>query len=395
MSLINYIKFTLLFILVGCLIWLVVSIVSPPANFDFQILYYTDASFLNGIQIYDHAAQTTMIADRANTNANSVFILPFPYPPWYVYFTFFLAYFPIAIAAKIWFGINILILLIGLWLLTNDLILKQRILFTIAVLIFFPIVGGLYVGQYNFPVFLGIALLIYSSQKKLVIPTAISFALLSLKPHIGMPVAAVFFIQILFQTIQGISYYRHALFAVLGVTGLLFFSGYISGADWPANYLNSLIGYQDVSGVSECGICISLSSFVNRRFLQGEASSYLLSAIIACGIIAVGSFRIKNLVYSEENLIIFSIFLVLLASPYLLNYDLILLVIPLYKIIHSDQRAKWLTAASSYFSIQLSILFLRREATPILLLSILVVFIFLFFPISQITQPHPASVPEK
>ena len=68
------------------LLFLILLAVLPlpiPAYLDFQVLYQANMGLLHGISPYDHAGQVDMIAQLANVPPEQVYVLPFPYPPWY------------------------------------------------------------------------------------------------------------------------------------------------------------------------------------------------------------------------------------------------------------------------------------------------------------------------
>ena len=50
---------------------------------DFQVLYRADTGILRGIPLYDLAGQKQMVAGDLGVAVERVFVLPFPYPPWY------------------------------------------------------------------------------------------------------------------------------------------------------------------------------------------------------------------------------------------------------------------------------------------------------------------------
>ena len=82
-------------IVLFALAFLFVFAVLPfPLNpyWDFQVIYHADLGWLHGIPVYDHTGQVNMIARMAEVSPDQVFVLPFPYPPWYALSTFWLAF---------------------------------------------------------------------------------------------------------------------------------------------------------------------------------------------------------------------------------------------------------------------------------------------------------------
>ncbi len=67
---------------------------------------------LRGISPYDHAGQVNLIAQLAGVAPEQVYSLPFPYPPWYALIAVWLAWLPIEAAARVWFGIGLMLVLL-------------------------------------------------------------------------------------------------------------------------------------------------------------------------------------------------------------------------------------------------------------------------------------------
>jgi hypothetical protein len=88
-------------------------------------------------------------------------------------------------AARAWFAANLAMLFLSAGFLTSGQPPAKRILFFLGALFWMPILGGLFVGQYGFPVLLGAALMIFALKSKNSVLTAIAAALLTFKPHLG------------------------------------------------------------------------------------------------------------------------------------------------------------------------------------------------------------------
>ena len=116
---------------------------------DFQIIYHADLGLLRGISIYDHAGQVRMIAELAGVAPDQVIVMPFPYPPWYALSTAWLALLRIDVAARLWFGLNLIMLLLSAWFLTDGLPAGKRAALFCCGSLFLPVLGTLFVGQYG------------------------------------------------------------------------------------------------------------------------------------------------------------------------------------------------------------------------------------------------------
>src|SRR5512139_1055867 len=153
---------------------------------DFQVLHRADSGILHGIPLYDQAAQAQRVADELGVSVDKVLVLPFPYPPWYAVFTLPLALLSIQVAVRMWFLLNIAMLLASVWLLTDGWEPRKRLYSFIAAFLFLPIFGALIVGQYVFPTILGMALIVYALKHKNIGLIALGMALITFKPHIGI-----------------------------------------------------------------------------------------------------------------------------------------------------------------------------------------------------------------
>src|ERR1051325_5500393 len=158
---------------------------SLPANSDFSALYNTDLALVHHIPIYDIPKVEAFAAARSGISAEKFFLARFPYPPWYALSTFYLGLLSPQSAATLWFEINLLILFLSIWLLTDGWSGRLRLIAFPLGLFFLPVLGALAVGQYDFPVLLGTALLIYSLRKENVALTTLGAVLLTFKPHVG------------------------------------------------------------------------------------------------------------------------------------------------------------------------------------------------------------------
>ena len=133
---------------------------------DFQVLFHANMGLLRGIPLYDHAGQVEMIAQLAGVPARQVYVLPFPYPPWYALSTIWLAWLPVDAAARVWFGLNLLMLVASVGLLTRGMPPMRRALVFLGAMFWLPTLGSLFVGQYGFPVLLGAALMAHGLKRE-------------------------------------------------------------------------------------------------------------------------------------------------------------------------------------------------------------------------------------
>ena len=110
---------SLFFVLV---IMLAVALYVPnslPVHSDFSAIYNTDLALVNGIPIYDLAAIEAIAVEASGIQADKFFLARFPYPPWYALSTFYLGLLPVKAAGTLWFELNLVMLFLSVWLLTD------------------------------------------------------------------------------------------------------------------------------------------------------------------------------------------------------------------------------------------------------------------------------------
>jgi len=335
---------------------------------DFQVIYHADLGLLRGISLYDHTGQAKMIAELAGVPASQVFILPFPYPPWYALSTFWLARLPINLAARAWFGLNLLLLFLSLWLLTAGQKAAKRAALFAGGLLWLPVLGSLFVGQYGFPVLLGAALVVYGLRREHTILVALAAALLMYKPHLGGMVVVLAANQLARRRdIFG----RNGLLAMLSAGAIMFGTGYLASPHWPSDYVGSLIAFKDVGGVSQCTQCVSLSMAIARVAgdgLQGAVWVSVIAAVLCCGWLIL---RWRGVTLAPSGLVVTGTLVTLLASPYLLNYDYMLLVIPFVELARGMRsRMEWVWMTLAYALPFIGLALMGVSGNNLLILSV-------------------------
>lgn len=293
---------------------------------DFSVMYFTDRSLINGIPIYAYPAQVNLV--KTMTPAGFSF-LPFPYPPWYALATLFIGLLPIQVAARVWFFLNLGLLGLSTWLLTPGWQVNRKMAAILASSLFLPAFGLLVVGQYTAPVYLGAGLFVYATHQKTAHWAALGLLLLTLKPHIGGFLFLAGFIWLLAEKTP---FARRTLWlSIAGGLGLMGL-GFLADPGWPWTYLQSLGRYRDIPGVQTCDLCASLPVGLVNLFTGHPntlaAAGVSLGLFLSLGLFYyLGRFRVNF----KDPGVLFSITatLTLLLDPYLLNYDYILLLLPL------------------------------------------------------------------
>jgi hypothetical protein len=313
-----------------------------PVGSDFSALYYTDLSLVHGIRIYDIPAMEKLALKTSGIPAENFFMPRFPYPPWYALSTFYLGLLPIASAGTLWFELNLIMLFLSIWFLTDGWDGRLRLIAFPLGLMFLPVIGALSVGQYDFPVLLGTSLLIYSLRRENVALTTLGTALLTFKPHIGALILLSVLVWLIgsrnnpalpkehrddVSKVEGFG--RRALRSIIFAGIFLFLVGFLADPAWPVNYPNMLLHYQDEGNVSSCSECANIPVYASRWFLDGSLKgAAILAFVILLILIGIFSMQRKMLMQAPELLLTSALLITLLVSPYLYNYDFILLLIP-------------------------------------------------------------------
>jgi hypothetical protein len=304
-----------------------------PYYQDFSVMYFTNKGLLNGIHIYDYLAQLAFV----KTLSPSGFTFhPYPYPPWYALATLYLGGLPIQVAARAWFFLNLTMIGGATWLLTPGWKAIPRILGAFAAIMFIPAFGLLIVGQYSAPVLLGAALFIWSVRKKSAAWTAIALLLMTFKPHIGGILFLAGFGWLVFDKSP---FARRALWLTILGGVLLAGIGFLADPAWPLTYLQSLGRYRDIPGVQTCGLCASLSVAL-VRVATGQSQTGMaawVSLVLAAGMGSLFFWRYRSYLKDSAALMALSALLTLLLDPYLLNYDYVLLLIPLFWLVRKER----------------------------------------------------------
>lgn len=321
-TLIILLSFLLLFILPFIALTVPTSL---PAYSDFSALYNTDLALVHRVPIYDLEQVEALAIQYTNIAPEKFFLARFPYPPWYALSTFYLGFLPAQAAATLWFELNLVMLFLSVWFLTDGWPGRLRLIAFPLALFFFPVLGALSVGQYDFPVLLGTSLLIYSLRRENVPLIVLGLVLLTFKPHVGA--------LILLSALGWLIYNRGSLgrrvMRPLVIAGLiLILSGFIADPSWMTSYPKMLLGYQGEGNVSTCSECASLPVWMSRWFFDGSLSKAMWIAVALLVLFGIVFYFMRTLLKSHELLLSAALLVTLLISPYLYNYDFILLLIP-------------------------------------------------------------------
>jgi hypothetical protein len=204
---------------------------------------------------------------------------------------------------------------------------------------FIPAFGLLMVGQYSAPILLGPALFVYAArrERRSSALAALGLLLATFKPHIG---AIIFLAGLAWLVFEGSPFARRALWLTLAGGLLLVLLGFIADQAWPLTYFQSLAHYRDIPGVQTCGLCASLPVALLTMFtgysstLAAAGLSLVLLPVFA--VVLFWRYR-RTRSPNPEVWMALAVVITLLVDPYLLNYDYILLLLPLIWLVRRER----------------------------------------------------------
>ncbi len=294
---------------------------------DFRVLYLATSGILRGVPLYDVEGQADITPTVLGATPEELPVIPFPYLPWLALGALFLGLLPIDAAMMLWLQINLLLLFAAAWLLTDGWEKLPRQLVFPAAFLYIPVLGTLAVGQYDMPILLGASMLIYGLRKDKPFLTAAGLWLVIIKPHLGLllftgVVASLFFRN----TSQAKNMLRTAIYTGIVLALLSFFAD----PAWIIKYPQSLLTYSGQKHITTCSECASLPMLAYRAFNQSPSLSQAawvgIPVLIICAIIF--AWYRKAILQEPQLLIGFLVITTLLASPYVYNYDFVLLLVP-------------------------------------------------------------------
>ena len=136
----NLLIFLLITITVGFILAIALYVPnSLPAHSDFSALYNTDLALVHRVPIYDIPAVEALALKASGIPLEKFFLARFPYPPWYALSTFYLGLLPAKAAATLWFELNLVMLFLSIWFLTDGWPPRLRLITFPLALFFLPV----------------------------------------------------------------------------------------------------------------------------------------------------------------------------------------------------------------------------------------------------------------
>ena len=328
-----------------------------PVNSDFSAIYNTDLALVHRIPIYDLPRVEVLAQQHSGIPPENFFLARFPYPPWYGLSTFYLGLLPARAAATLWFELNLAMLFLSIWFLTDRWDGRLRLVAFPLALFFLPVLGALSVGQYDFPVLLGTSLLIYSLRKENVALTVLGAVLLTFKPHVG---ALILVSALGWLIVNRSSFGRDVMRPLITVGVSLMVAGFIADPAWIISYPKMLLSYQNEGNVSACSECASLPVWLSRWFFDGSLSRATMIAVVLLILLMLLFYFVRSSLLSHELLLTAALLVTLLVSPYLYNYDFLLLLVPFAVLGRQGNLLQIIIVLICYFVPSFALLLLGR-----------------------------------
>jgi hypothetical protein len=346
-----------------------------PAHSDFSALYNTDLALINRVPIYDLPEVEALAQQHSDLPPKNFFLARFPYPPWYALSTFYLGLLPANVAATLWFELNLAMLFLSVWLLTDGWPGRLRLIAFPLALFFLPVLGALSVGQYDFPILLGTSLLIYSLRKENVALTTLGVALLTFKPHVG----ALILLAVLGWLIVSRNDFGQRVIRYILIAGaFLFIVGFIADPAWIISYPKMLLNYQNEGNVAACSECASLPVWLSRWLFDGSLSNAMWIALALLLLFSILLYFVRSSLRPHELWLTAALLVTLLVSPYLYNYDFLLLLVPFAVLAGKGNLEQKVVVILCYLAPTFALILYGRDGNISLMIVSLVIMFLLY-----------------
>jgi hypothetical protein len=295
---------------------------------DFINFYGQSIALHQGLPLYDEGAQTKVLSYLLRVGPGIIVLHPTPYPPWHAILLFFLAFFPLQIAARIWFSCNVAMLIGGLLLVTHGWSIRKQFICLLGSILFPPVIGLLVIGQVTMPILLGIGLCCYGVRRKKACVIALGLFLFTLKPHLGI----LLFLTVFVLSLQRLDFFKRTLLWFTAVFGVALIASFFVEPQWVAEMMHALSRFSALPVNVQRDTCSSLTIELSRYLsLDNIHSLWLGIANMIVALTTLVWIRFSNRKRNIEPTLYISlgVLLTLLAVPYVRNYDYVLLLGPL------------------------------------------------------------------
>jgi hypothetical protein len=156
-------------------------------------------------------------------------------------------------------------------------------------------------------------------------------------------------------------------------------SGFIADPAWIISYPKMLLSYQNEGNVSACSECASLPVWLSRWFFDGSLSTATRIAMVLLVILIVLFYFVRSSFKTHEVLLTAALLVTLLVSPYLYNYDFLLLLVPFTVLVKPVNLLQIIIVLICYFIPSFALLLLGRAGNISLILVTIALTLLLYW----------------
>ncbi len=152
--------------------------------------------------------------------------------------------------------------------------------------------------------------------------------------------------------------------------------GFIADPAWIISYPKMLLNYQSEGNVSACSECASLPMWLSRWFFDGSLTKATAIAIVLLIVLIVLSYFIRSSLRSHEIVLSTALLMTLLVSPYLYNYDFLLLLVPFAVLIRKGNLLQKVIVLLCYLIPTFAIILYERNGNiSLIIVSVVIAFL--------------------
>jgi hypothetical protein len=139
-----------------------------------------------------------------------------------------------------------------------------------------------------------------------------------------------------------------------------------------------LLSYQSEGNVSNCSECASLPVSLSRWFFDGSLTDAVWIAFVLLIAFGVMLYSLRHFLKAHELLLSAALLITLLVSPYLYNYDFLLLLVPFAVLMNNSSLLQKILVFLCYLVPTFALLLYGREGNISLIVVSLVMLILLY-----------------
>ena len=197
-------------------------------------------------------------------------------------------------------------------------------------------------------------------------------------PH-ALDVSWMCFFQRLFCRRVKVDGFGQRVIRSLIVAGVILFAvGFLADPAWILSYPGMLLSYQSEGNVSSCSECASLPVWLSRWLFDGSLRTAVGIGFLLLVLFIVVFYLLRSRLKSHELLFSAALLVTLLVSPYLYNYDFLLLLVPFACLISQGNLVEKFIVLVCYLVPAFALLVYGRDGNIALLLVPIVLLLVLF-----------------